>query len=111
MLPAYPKKWFWEAPVIICSCTIPGKAWKREDGKCYADVDVSIAMDHLVLAATNEGLGTCWVAAFKTQIIKENLLADVDKSLEPVALTPLGYPAEAPNAKSRMPYDEIFKII
>ncbi|MHC5035116.1 MAG: nitroreductase family protein, partial [Planctomycetota bacterium] len=65
MLEAYSQKWFAEAPVIICACARPGEAWQRVDGKNYADVDVTIAMDHLILAATAEGLGTCWIGAFK----------------------------------------------
>lgn len=62
---AYNGEWFYTAPIIICACSIPEKAWKRSDGKNYADIDATIAMDHLILAATAEGLATCWIAAFK----------------------------------------------
>ena len=55
----YDQTWFVQAPMIICACAIPNKAWVRRDGKNYSDVDVAIAMDHLVLAATDVGLGTC----------------------------------------------------
>lgn len=109
--PAYTKDWFWEAPVIICACTKPKQAWTRSDGKNYADIDLTITMDHLILAATNEGLGTCWVAAFNPQIIKDELLQEIDVTLEPLALTPLGYPNEAPDARNRKPFDELFRII
>jgi nitroreductase len=60
----YDKKWFVQAPWIVCACGIPAKNWIRMDGKNYNDVDVAIAMDHLILAAADLGLGTCWVAAF-----------------------------------------------
>ncbi len=52
----YNGEWFYAASVIICACSIPEKAWKRSDGKNYADIDATIAMDHLTLAATAEGL-------------------------------------------------------
>ncbi len=68
---AYSQRWFFTAPIIICACAITDKAWKRNDGKEYVDVDVTIAMDHLILAASAEGLGTCWIAAFKPEIVKK----------------------------------------
>src|SRR5450756_3022893 len=58
----YHRKWFSEAPVVIGMCSVPAEAWTRRDGKNYADVDAAIAMDHLILAASALGLGTCWVA-------------------------------------------------
>lgn len=60
----YPRDWFSQAPLLIGICALPATAWTRRDGKNYADVDATIAMDHLILAATELGLGTCWVAAF-----------------------------------------------
>jgi nitroreductase len=47
-------------------------------------------MDHIILAATALGLGTCWIGAFDAQAAREVL--GLDNSLEPVAFTPLGYP-------------------
>ncbi|MHC4592646.1 MAG: nitroreductase family protein [Planctomycetota bacterium] len=105
MLEAYSQKWFAEAPVIVCACARPGEAWQRVDGKNYADVDVTIAMDHLILAATAEGLGTCWIGAFKPDRLREVL--DLPPELEPVALTPLGYPAAQPAPTPRKALDEI----
>jgi nitroreductase len=92
---AYGQQWFVDAPVIVCACARPGTAWTRSDGKNYADIDVTIAMDHLVLAATAEGLGTCWIGAFKPDALRRIL--GIPPELEPVAMTPLGRPAdEAP---------------
>jgi nitroreductase len=105
LLEAYSQKWFVEAPVIICACARPSEAWERGDGKSYADVDVTIAMDHLVLAATAEGLGTCWIGAFKPDRLRSVLGLPPD--LEPVALTPLGYPAGAAKPTRRKALDEI----
>jgi nitroreductase len=105
MLEVYSQQWFARAPVIICICARPAEAWQRGDGKNYADVDVTIAMDHLVLAATAEGLGTCWIAAFKPDRLREIL--DLPDELEPIALTPLGYPTAEPNPTPRKPLEEL----
>ncbi|GAH17561.1 unnamed protein product, partial [marine sediment metagenome] len=77
---AYSRPWFWTAPVVICACGITSEAWRRSDGKSYLDVDVAIAMDHLILAATAEGLGTCWIGAFEPFEIKRILNLPLDLS-------------------------------
>ena len=55
-------------------------------------MDAAIAMEHIVLAATNEGLGTCWIGAFDEKAVKEVL--GIPDHIRVVAMTPLGYPAE-----------------
>lgn len=95
----YSRAWFTQAPLLICICGVPAQAWVRRDGKNYADVDVTIAMDHLILAAANQGLGTCWVAAFDPPAAREVLRLPDD--VEPIAFTPLGYPADQPDSKDR----------
>ncbi len=106
---AYNEKWFYTAPIIICVCSIPEKAWKRSDGKNYADIDAAIAMDHLILAATNEGLATCWVAAFKVHLVKSIL--NLPSEIEPIAMTPIGYPLDTPKPTYRKPLEDILKVI
>jgi nitroreductase len=54
-------------------------------------VDVTIAVDHLTLAARNEGLGTCWIGAFDRDALKA--LLKIPKDHDPIVLTPLGYPS------------------
>jgi nitroreductase len=102
---AYGKDWLVNAPVVIVACARPGKAWKRSDGVNYSSVDVAIAFDHLTLAARAEGLGTCWIGAFKPAELRRVLALPAD--LEPVAMTPLGYPAEEPRAPERKGLGEI----
>ncbi|HPG84812.1 MAG TPA: nitroreductase family protein, partial [bacterium] len=63
--------------------------------------------DHLILAATDLGLGTCWIAAFDPQAAREVL--QLPESAVPVALTPLGYPADQPGPKKRKTLEEIVK--
>lgn len=101
----YPKEWFVQAPLILGVCALPEKAWVRRDGKNYADVDVSIVMDHMILAASAQGLGTCWVGAFDAGVARQVL--GLDEELEPVAFTPLGYPLDALSPKVRRSLDEL----
>lgn len=101
----YKAEWFCRAPLVICVCTIPDKAWSRMDGKNYSDVDAAIAMDHLILAATYLGLGTCWIAAFNPSAAREVL--GLPDQAEPIAFTPLGYPADTPEPKKRKALSEL----
>ena len=96
----YDKDWFAEQPpMVIAVCADREAGWHRRDGMAYADVDATIAMDHLILAATAEGLGTCWIGAFDPEAAREVL--GVPEGVEPIAFTPLGYPADSPRAKRR----------
>jgi nitroreductase len=81
----------WDSPTIIAICSFPDKAWVRDDGEEYWKVDAAVAMTYLSLQACAEGLGTCWIVAFKEDEIKQIL--GIKKS-RVVAMTPLGYPAE-----------------
>ena len=103
----YHREWFTQAPLLICICGVPAQAWVRKDGKNYADVDVTIAMDHMILAATSLGLGTCWVAAFDPPAAREILR--LPQGVEPIAFTPLGYPADQPKPKERKALSELVR--
>lgn len=103
----YYQPWFVEAPIVICACAIPSAAWRRPDGKYYTDVDVAIAMDHLILAATDLGLGTCWVASFDVKAAHDVL--GIPPGIEPVAFTPLGYPADELEPKERKPLSDLIR--
>lgn len=97
--------WFYSAPVIICACGESSKSWKRKDAKDYRDVDVAIAFDHLILAATAEGLGTCWIGAFDPVPAKKVL--GIPEGIEPIVFTPLGYPDDSPQDRGRKSKSEI----
>jgi nitroreductase len=104
----YGKAWFVQAPLVLAVVAVPGEAWRRMDNKPYDEVDAAIAMDHLILAAASLGLGTCWVAAFDPAVARQVLGLPGD--VEPVAFTPLGYPATAPpESKERRPLEELVK--
>ena len=103
----YSDSWFVQAPIVICVCGIPSQSWVRQDGKNYCDVDVTIAMDHLILAAADLGLGTCWIGAFNPDVACEVLKLPND--VEPIAFTPLGYPDDQPGYKSRKSMDKLVR--
>lgn len=105
----YSRDWFIQAPLVICMCAVKSEGWRRRDRKNYAEVDATIAMDHLILAATDLGLGTCWVAAFDPQAAREVL--ELGEDLEPVALTPLGYPADSWRPKRRKSLSDIVRYL
>ena len=93
IIESYPRKWIESAPLYIVACADKSQSWKRaSDNKDHGNIDVAIAITHLILKATEIGLGTCWVCNFDTKILEEAL--NLDKVLEPVAIIPIGYPAE-----------------
>ena len=103
---AYGREWFYTAPVIIVGCVDTSVSWKRSFDKAdYSQVDLIIAFEHLLLAAANEGLGTCWVGAFNPVVAKKVL--GVPENVNIVAMTPVGFPAEDPAAKPRKELSEI----
>jgi nitroreductase len=105
----YSPPWFVEAPIVVCICGISSQSWVRRDRKNYRDVDVAIAMDHLILAATDLGLGTCWVGAFDPEETRRVL--GLPEDVEPILFTPLGYPDDQPGHrhKSRKSIDELVR--
>lgn len=105
----YHREWFSDAPYVICVSIIPDKAWVRKDGRTYADVDAAIVMDHIILAATALGLGTCWVGNFNVQAAKEFL--KLDGNMEPLFFTPVGYPAAEKTDSKRKPMEELVEFI
>jgi nitroreductase len=103
----YDRDWFWTAPLIIVGCVEEAKAWQRADGFNAAEVDLSIVMDHLILAATDEGLGTCWICHFDEPKLKQIL--GIPDGVRAIALTPLGYPAAEPRPFQRKPLEELVR--
>ena len=68
-------------------------------------IDVAIVVDHLTLAATDMGLGTCWIASFNKEPARRHL--ELPETHEPIVFTPLGYPAGQPRPKERKPLEEL----
>jgi nitroreductase len=95
-----------DAPIIIVACGFPDECY-RSLGRYMKSwpVDVTIALEHLILQAQEEGLGTCWIGSFEEEEVK-SLLA-VPENVKVLALTPLGYPGEMPNFRGRKSLEEI----
>jgi len=101
-----------DAPMIVVCCGLPEQAYKSMGGYGNSvDIDVTIALDHLMLAAVGEGLGTCWIGSFRELEVKQ--LLGIPEDVKVVGMTPLGYPASADRNRPlddnlRKPESEIF---
>lgn len=92
------KKALVAAPVLLAICGDP-KASGVQNEKDYYLVDLGIAFEHVILAAHDLGLGTCFMGLFNEDVLKKNLNVPADWRV--VAVTPLGYPDQAPNPRPR----------
>jgi nitroreductase len=95
-------------PVVLAFCANPDRAaarYAQRGKKLYAVQDATIACTHAMLAATALGLGSVWVGAFGEREVSEAL--NLPGSVVPVALLPIGYPAETVEPRSRRGLDEI----
>lgn len=80
----------YDAPCAIIVCADVDSAWVRPyDGKNIADIDAAIATDHMMLQATELGLGSLWICWFKPEVIKQEF--DLPDNLVPVNILALGY--------------------
>jgi nitroreductase len=80
------------APLAIIVCGNKKTVWVRPfDGKNLIDIDTSIVTDHMMLQATELGLGTIWVCYFKPDILKQEF--NLPENIEPVSILGIGYPA------------------
>lgn len=107
----YNREWFANAPVYIIVCVDKSAAWVRKsDNKSHADIDAAIAAEHICLAATELGLGSCWVCNFDLDVFKSNF--PLAPETYPVAIISLGYIKEAPKQlSSRKGADEIVTLL
>lgn len=92
------QKFVAEAPIIIVGVSTNPDYSLSSEVPSYA-MDVAIALDHMTLAAVEEGLGTCWVGSFSQKDIKNAL--GIPEKCKVVALLPLGTPYDDPGVKSR----------
>lgn len=109
----YHRDWFRKAPHILVVAGHIADAWVRQyDGYNSLETDLTIAMDHMILAAENEGVGTCWIAAFDPDVLNEALSLKSDEMV--YAITPLGYPGKGfrkKGHKGRKPLEDIVTFL
>lgn len=95
-----------EAPVVIACCAeTDGHVMKC--GQLSYPIDVAIAIDHMTLAAIEEGLGTCWIGAFSEDEAKQAL--NIPPHIRVIELLTLGYPDDKPRPKVRKRLEEIVR--
>ena len=95
-----------QAPIIVVACGFPENCYSSMGRYMKSwPVDVTIALEHLILQAEEEGLGTCWIGAFEEKEVKSIL--NIPEDVKVLALTPLGYPAEKPPDRGRKHLEDI----
>jgi len=100
------QKFVEEAPVVIVCCAETDE-YRMTCGQLSYPIDVAIAVEHMVLTAVEEGLGTCWIGAFYEDRVKEIL--NIPEEIKVVELLTLGYPDEEPPSRSRLSLEDIVK--
>ena len=101
----YSREWFTTAPMYVVASIRHDEEWVRADGKHHGNNDIAIAVEHLCLAATEQGLATCWVCNFDADLCKQQLA--LPEAEEPAVIVPLGYAATEPTEKKRKPMQDI----
>jgi nitroreductase len=91
-----------EAPVVIVVCANENRSsqgYGTRGKTLYCLQDTAAAAQNLLLFAYSIGLGTCWVGAFSEEEARKAL--KIPSGIRPVAIIPVGYPAKAPQSRSR----------
>ena len=101
-------------PVILAVAYDPAVSWKREyDGKDHGEIDASIAAAQMMLQAADLGLGTTYVGMFDPEKLLESFPEMA--GAKPIALLPLGYPAEGAHPArlhtDRRPLEELVQYL
>ena len=98
------QKWLAKAPMVIVVFLEKAEdSGTNTNGLEYFPVDAAIALQQLILAATNEGLGTCWIGWFEEKIVKE--IVNLPEKARIVGMTPLGYSKYTPREIERQTYE------
>lgn len=94
-----------EAPVVLVACGTERQPFRHGQFETWP-VDLAIALDHISLAAADEGVGSCWIGAFVPDQVRALLGIPDDAGV--FMLMPLGYPDETPAQRPRKPFSELF---
>ena len=101
-----------QAPVVLVFLADPGRArgkYGHRGETLYSLQDATIACAYAQLAARDLGLGACWVGAFRKDAVREAIGSPPEQV--PVALLPLGYPAEEPRIAPRRSLSDLVRQI
>ena len=109
----YHRDWYKKAPHVLIVTGFKDQAWTRKfDGHNSIETDAAIAMTHLILAAENEGVGTCWIENYDPLILREALNLNDNQLV--FGITPLGYPEQGYKKdpeKKRKPLGDIAEYL
>jgi nitroreductase len=109
----YHREWYKNAPHILVVVGKKDEAWVRAaDGYNSVETDTAIAMTHMILAAENEGVGACWIAAFDAAKLRKAL--DLKDNQIVFGITPLGYPLPGFSKKGekiRKAFNDVVKYL
>ncbi len=110
MRPVIPNKWLEQAPLVFVGCSqldvIANRIGSGVTGIEYYQIDLGIAMEHMVLKATELGLGTCWIGWFDESTLKKIL--EIPNKIKVSALLAVGYPKdESSKKRKRKPLEKI----
>jgi nitroreductase len=109
----YKRDWFKEAPQVLVILGLKNQAWNRSyDGYNSIETDIAIAMTHIILAAENEGVGSCWVEAYDPALLKDAINPGENQLI--FGITPLGYPKpgyKKISEKNRKPLEAIIEFL
>jgi len=95
-----------QAPIVIAACAVTDNSFMR-CGQLRYPIDVAIALEHIALQAVEEGLGTCWIGHFDEPVVRVILRVPETEKIRIVQLMTLGYPADQPKPKDRLPLEQI----
>ncbi|MBE0679879.1 MAG: nitroreductase family protein [Bacteroidales bacterium] len=113
----YGREWFHDAPHVLVVVGLKNLAWNRSfDGYNSVETDAAIAMTHIILAAENEGVGTCWIANYDPVILRKALsdFLGTGDNQEIFGITPLGYPRpefRKSGNKKRKDFQEVVEFV
>lgn len=100
------QKWIAEAPIVVVALALLDQSDSLIGGYMNSHpVDLAFAIDHLMLVAASQGLGTCYVSSFDEGRVRGLLAAPPDVKV--VGIIPLGYPAEVPDPPGSKNFSEI----
>ena len=106
------QRWCASAPVAIVVSVDPRPSTSRYGDRgttLYCIQDTAIATEHMHLAATDIGLGACWIGAFDEE--KVAAAVGINRPITPVAILAIGYSAQASGNQSRRPVADVTRWI
>lgn len=108
---AYAQDFIAQAPLVVVACADRriAHAYGRRGTDLYMIQDASASLQNLLLVAHARGLGAAWVGSFDEDRVRS--LLDVPDDLRPIAIVPVGWPAETPSPRPRVPRDHVVKIV